>query len=152
MAQTTGQVPLACGQVEVSTDGSNWTDISGSAQSVSGTEQPRNVGEGYTLDGDAAVLAAGKLQPMDVVIQIIYTESDTEAYDIARAVHETACGAAYYIRWSPGGGDVGDDRITSGAGLVSNFQYPPMDAAAGGPIITSYTVRVPSVSVSTIAS
>jgi hypothetical protein len=152
MAQTTGQIPQACGKVEVSDDGNNWDDISGSAQSVVPAEQPRNVGEGYTLTGDTAVMAAGKLQPIDVVIQIIYTENDTEAYELARAIHETACGAAYYVRWSPGGGDVGDDRITSGSGLISSFQYPSMDATAGGPIITSYTVRVPSVATAAIAS
>lgn len=152
MAQTTGQIPMACGQVEVSTNGVDYSDISGSAMSVTPAEQARNVGEQYTLEGDTAVMAAGKLQPLDVVLQIIYTESDTEAYDRARAIHETACGVVYYIRWSPGGGDVGDDRITSGAGYVTSFQYPPMDATAGGPTITSYTIRVPSVTTAAIAS
>jgi len=110
------------------------------------------VGESYTFEGDTALIAGGKLQPLDVVVQIIYTESNTEAYELARAVHETACGGDYYIRWSPGGGDVGDDRITSGKGGVSSFQYAPMDATGSGPTLAGYTVRVPSVTTAAIAS
>jgi len=152
MAQTMGQIPLACGVLETSTDAATWYDVSGSAMSLVPSEQARNVGEGYTLEGDVAVIAGGKRQPIDLVVQVIYTESDTEAYERARAVHETACGGAYYIRWSPGGGDVGDDRLTSGKGVVSSFQYPQMDATAGGPIIAGYTVRVPSVTTAAITS
>jgi hypothetical protein len=152
MAQTTGQIPLACGQLEISSDGTNWTDVSGSVMSLSGTEQARNTGEGYTLDGDTAIVESGKRAPIELVIQCIYTESNTEVADLVRAEFEAACGDSLYVRWSPDGGSVGNDRLTSGAGEIVNFQYPPMDATAGGPIITSYTVRVPSVTTAAIAS
>ena len=152
MAQTTGQVPLACGKLEGSTNNADWTDLSGSAQSISGTEQGRNAGEGYTFEGDTAVIAAGKRTPIDLVVQVIYTESDTEAYDIVRAQFETACGGDYYIRWSPKGGDVGEDRLTTAKGILTSFTYPPMDATAGGPIIAGFTLHVPSVTTAAIAS
>jgi len=152
MAQTTDQIAQACGQVEISTDGSDWDDISGSVMSVTGAEQVRKVGEAWTLEGDGAVMAGGKLETIEVVLQIIYTEQATEAYELARTIFETACGGPVYVRWSPGGGDVGDDRITGGAGFIPNFQYPNIDATAAGPIITSMTIKVPTLSTAAIAS
>ena len=154
MAQTTSQVPMACGQLEISTDSCvNWSDISGEAQSLGGTEQARMSGEAYTLDGDTALLGGGKREPMELVVAIVYTESNTEAYDLVRAAFEAAgCGGGFCLRWSPAGGSAGDDRITTGEGILVSFTYPPMDAATGGPIMVGFVVKVAGTSTAIIAS
>jgi len=154
MAQTTGQVPLACGKLEISTDSCvTWTDISGEAQSLGGTEQARMSGEAYTLDGDTALIAGGKREPMELVAAIVYTEVNVEAYDLVRAAFEaTGCGGGFCLRWSPKGGSAGDDRITTGAGILVSFTYPPMDASAGGPIMAGFMVKVASTSTAVVAS
>jgi hypothetical protein len=153
MTQTTGHVALACGKLEISTNGSSWTDISGSSQGIDQAEQARNVGEAYTLDGDTALVAGGKRQPMDLVVNVVYTETDAEAYQVTRLIFEAAgCGSDFYVRWSPRGGLADHEQITSGKGILSNFKYPNMDASAGGPIMAGFTVRVPSLSTTIVAS
>ncbi|UCC74289.1 MAG: hypothetical protein JSV86_06960 [Gemmatimonadota bacterium] len=154
MGQATTQVPMACGKLEISTDScSTWTDISGEAQSVSGTEQTRMSGEAYTLTGDTALVAGGKKEPMELVFAIVYTEDDDDAYELVREHFETTgCGGDFCARWSPRGGEAGHERITTGEGILVNFTYPPMDASAGGPIMGGFTLKVGSVSTAIIAS
>jgi hypothetical protein len=130
-----------------------WTDISGEAQSLGGTEQTRISGEAYTLTGDTALVGGGKREPMELAVAIVYTETNTEAYEVARTAFEaTGCGGQVCLRWSPGGGDAGDERITSTAGILVSFTYPPMDASAGGPIMSGFTLKVPGTSTAVIAS
>lgn len=154
MAQTTNQVSIACGQLEISTDGSAWTDISGEAQSISQPEQTRMTGEAYTLDGDYALPGGGKRQPMEITATIIYTEVDAEAYQVTRNRFEltSSCGENFWIRYSPAGGSAGDERITSGPGYLISFLYPNMDASAGGVITCGFTVKVGYVTTAVIAS
>ena len=152
MTQTTGQLSMACGQIELSSDGITYTDISGSAQSITGVTQTRMSGEGYTQDGDTAVITGGKREPMTPTITAIYTEDDTEAWELARAEFEAACGDALYVRWSPGGGDVGDQRYYTPASEIISFDYPPLDAADGGPIKCTFQFKTPYVTTETISS
>lgn len=152
MAQTTDQVPLACGKLEISDDNVNWDDISGESQSLEGTEQARMSGEAYTLDGDTAILAAGKREPLELEVTIVYTETDAEAYETVRKLFEEACGGDIYLRWSPRGGDAGEEQLTTGKGIITSFTYPPMDASSGGPIMAGFTMRVGSVTTAIVAS
>ena len=106
MAQTTTAVSQACGQVEIGTDGSTWTDISGVTQSFTPGEQTSMSGEAYTLDGDTPIVRGGKREPMESVFVIVYTETDAEGYEQARAIFESSdCGNTIYVRYSPRGGD-----------------------------------------------
>lgn len=153
MPQTTNQVALGCGKLEISTDGSAWTDISGESQSIEGTEQTRISGELYTFDGDTALPGGGKREPMEIVVNIVYTEADAEAYETVREIFEgTGCDATLYLRWSPRGGSAGHEQITTGAGNIISFTYPMMDASAGGPILVGFTVKVGSVTTAIVAS
>jgi hypothetical protein len=154
MAQTTGQIPLACGKLEISTNSCvTWSDISGEAQSLGGAEQTRMSGEAYTLTGDTALIAGGKREPMELVFTIVYTEADTQAYQLARTAFEaTGCGGGFCARWSPGGGDAGDEQITTGSGVLVSFTYPDMDASAGGPIMAGFTLKVASTSTAVLTS
>jgi hypothetical protein len=145
---------MACGQLEISTNNCvTWTDISGEAQSLGGTEQTRMSGEAYTLTGDTALVGGGKREPMELVAAIVYTETNTEAYELVRTAFEaTGCGGDFCLRWSPAGGSIGDERVTTGAGILVSFTYPPMDAATGGPIMAGFTVKVASTSTTIIAT
>jgi hypothetical protein len=146
MAQTTDSFSNACGKVWISVGCTGvWTDISGTASQVSGTEQTRTSGEAYTFDGDAAIIGAGKRTPMNVAISIVYSEVAAEAYDLARAAFETACGQNVCVRWSPGAGVSGKDHISTCTGKITSFTYPPMDASAGGPIMAGFTIFTPCV-------
>jgi len=153
MAQTTNAVAMACGKLEISINNADWTDISGESQSVEGTEQTRISGEGYTFDGDTAIIKGGKREPLELTIVIVYTEEDSEAYEVAREIFETeGCGTDFYVRYSPRGGNAGDEQITTGTGSLISFTYPPMDATAGGPILAGFTVKAPSMITTIVAS
>jgi hypothetical protein len=143
MAQTTAQVSAVDAKVEVSAAGSVWTDISGSTNKVDIGPQDRAVGSQFTFDGDGAVLTYGKRQPVDVTVTAIYTETaSTEAFEFMRALHETTDGATCYLRWAPIGETVVGARseFSTGKGYIKSFQYPPVDAASGDPIVFSFTM------------
>ena len=152
MAQTTGAFPSAVGQVEISTDGAAWIDISGSTMSLDAPTQARMSGETYTLEGDTAIITAGKREPMELAFSIVYTEEDGEAFDEAQTIFETVGGDDAYARWSPGGGDAGDWQYTSGKGKLISFTYPPVNAETGDPIMAGFTVKVAAVSKAVISS
>jgi hypothetical protein len=153
MAQTTNQIPMACGSIEFSDgDCTSWTDISGESQSVSGTEQSRMSGEAYTLDGDTALVCGGKREPMELVFVIVYTEDNAEVYEEIRSRWEaTGCGTRICIRWSPLAGAAGAALLTA-SGILTSFTYPPIDAASGGCIMAGFTLKAPYITTTFVAT
>jgi hypothetical protein len=152
MTQTTNEMSGAAAQVEISTNGSVWTDISGHEQSVQLPPQTRASGVRYTHDGDTAVITFGKREPVEITVNILYTEEATDGFEVLRAQHETAGGGAVYLRWSPAGGSGGDFQYATGATKLSQFQYPPVDAEDAQPIAVSFAVMAASITKSTIAT
>lgn len=150
MAQTTGAISGKDLKIEVSSDGSTWTNISGSANSVNPGEQTRMTGETYTGDGAGAIITSGKREPMEVEVRIVYTETSGEAFATVKARHESADGSMY-LRYSPKGGQTGEYQYTSAtgdgvaaAGIVSGFTYPETDAGSGDPILAGFKLKVPA--------
>jgi hypothetical protein len=155
MPQTNDALPLACGLLELASDLNcvGWADISGSSQALSGLDQSRITDQAYTLDGDGAIVTSGKKEPMELVVEIVYTETAGEAFELVRAVWEApACGGRMCLRWSPGGGDIGDALYTTDRGYLISFTYPPLDATAGGPIMAGFTLKVGEVTRSIVAT
>jgi hypothetical protein len=141
MAQTTAQVPNVDCMIEYSPDNSAWVDLSGTTNKIDIGPQDRAVGSAFTFDGDGAVLTYGKRQPIDITFTIIYTETaTTEAFEVLRARHETTDGAVVYFRWAPIGTGTGKNEYNTGIARLKSFQYPPVDAGTGDPILTSFTV------------
>lgn len=152
MPQTTGAYSQACSAVEVSLDGVTWTDVSGSTQSVGGTEQGKMSGEAYTFDGKGPIIKGGKFEALDLTFAIVYSEVLTEAYEIARGVFEQdGCEDELYVRWVPSGGVVGTNQLTT-HGPMTQFTYPAMDASDAAPIMGGFTVRVGEITTAAIAS
>ena len=158
MAQTTAQVTQSCGKVEINVDADcpgsgSWVDISGETQSIGGTEQSRMVGDAFTLDGDVALIGAGKREPLDLTFVLIYTETDAEAYEQVRLIFETTgCGALLCVRYSPRGGDAGEEQLTTRRGVLTAFTYPALDASAGGVILGGFTLHTPALDTAIVAS
>jgi hypothetical protein len=152
MAQTTAEVWGGGAKVEISTDGTSYTDISGHATQVSGTTQNRATGEVYTFDGDTAIITGGKLQPLDVTVSTVYTETTTDAFTVAMTEFQTAGGDPLYVRWSPDGGDGGDFQFATGACEITSFDFPEVASDNAGPVLTSFTVRAPSITKSNVAT
>ena len=155
MAQTTAQVSKGCGKVEVALDGLGvtFTDISGVAMTVSDVEQTKISGEAYTIEGDGALIGVSKREPMEITVGIIYTETDAEGYEILREHWETAgCNNPIWLRWSPRGGDAGDEQLTTGKGFMTSFTYPDLDASSGDPISCGFKIKCGTVTTTIVAS
>lgn len=152
--QTTGAVPQSCGIIEISTDNVTWTPISGESNTLEQPEQTRMVGEARTLAGELPIVKGGKREAFDIVVKIIYTETDAEAYQQIRAIFEqSGCAAGeMYLRYSPRGGSADHERITSDKGILTSFLYPNLNAEEAGPIMAGFTLRIGGFTTTVISS
>lgn len=145
MAQTVDYLSLTDGDIEVAAASSGtWVNISGSANSIDAPEQPRMVADDYTLDGDTAVITTGKREPMDIVVNALYTEHATETWETIRPWFQT--GARVDLRWSPKGiGAVTRNVFTALNVPITSLVYPGLNASEANPARLTFTVRAPFV-------
>lgn len=139
MAQITGAVSSADVKIEVSTNGSTWTNVSGAAGTVEPSGGNKITSESYTFDGDDPIVTTGKNEPFEMKITAVYTEGASDLFEIARPVYES--GGAFYVRYSPKGGATGDFQYTTAAGRLTDLTYPSTDASSADPIQTGITWR-----------
>lgn len=139
MAQITGADSARNAKIEVSTDGSAWTDISGAANTLSVSGGGRATGETYTFSGDNAIVTVGKSQPADITCTFVYTEGGSDAF--ATLITPWENGSDVWIRWWPKGGQTGEFGFTSGPGKLSSFTYPGADAGSAAPLMGGFTLH-----------
>lgn len=156
MAQTTGVVRLRAAKLEVSTNGSSWTDISGSSVGHDAPEQTRETESQATLGSTAPIILGGNLSSVTITVNGLYTEVTGEGFPVVLAAHEDD--GALYLRYSPKGGASGDFMYTTAsdagvatAGTITSFVYPASDAEATGAARYAFTVEAPKLLKSVIA-
>lgn len=152
MAQTTGAMSAVANKVEISANGSSWTDISGFGTSVESSELERQSGESYTFDGDTAIVTYGKLGPIDVTVNGLFTEGTGDPFEVVRGYAQAAGGSTVYVRWSPAGGTAGKFQFATSASKVTTFKFPDVDASSGDPVPFTFTVRAASITKSVVSS
>jgi hypothetical protein len=148
MAQTTTAQSGAAGLVEFSTNGSSWTDISGSIKMVDPGEGTRQSGEDFTLSGDYAIITGGKFSPLEISATGLWTPTSGEAFAVVEAAYIAK--SSGYIRWSPQGGSSGQKRYTSDAGVITGFLWPKVDASDAKPVPAGFKLKTPKITESTI--
>jgi len=144
-----GEMSFAKTKVEISTNGTTWTDISGAATAVSVSGGDRQTGEAYPLNADVAVITTGKRDPIEVTVKALYTEGTSDAYETVRGAYEG--GTSLYVRWSPAGGGTGKFQYATDAGIVTNAVYPTGESSGGDPVMFEFTVKTPKVTKSVVA-
>jgi hypothetical protein len=149
MAQTTGAIAQAGFKVEVSTDGSSWTDVSGTAATVAADGGEIKVGNQHTAEGDqAVVVSSNKAEPITLTAKALYTEAVGEAWAVVDAVYRAA-DKRIYMRYSPAGGNEGDLRFVTAVGGVAaavplvSCLPPEMDAGGEDPAMFEFSVMTP---------
>lgn len=143
MAQTTGAYTGAAATVSIYVSAA-YVDISGSSQSIDVTTATVVTGDAYTFDGNFAITTVGKYEPVEVKVNILYTETAAEAFQYVRALFEAR--TATQLKWLPGGAASGSDQYeTKTVGYVTAMDYPPIDASSAGPVMVSFTVRAPGI-------
>lgn len=144
MAQTTNVYTGAAATVSIKVAAGSYVDISGSSQSVDAVTATVTTGDAYTFDGDYAITTVGKFEPVEIKVNILYTEVSTEAFLTAQGAF--AARSLVQIKWIPGGSAAGSDTYESKAnGYITSLDYPPIDATSAGPLMVSFTVRAPGI-------
>ena len=158
MAQTTSGFTVANAKIEVSTDGSSWTNISGSASKleISGGEQM--TGEKQTADGSAPIVVpSNKVSATTVKASIVYTETSGEAFPTVWARYSGSTKTIYF-RYSPRGGSSGQKRYFSADDAGSAFACPIIaclppntDADSGDVSVTEFPLMMPKLAQEAVA-
>jgi|SRR5581483_11778806 len=143
MAQTTGGMAGAAAQIEMSTNGSSWTDISGFANSVEPDGGDRDIGSVFTFDGDTPILTSGKRKEMTIKANIVYTEGGSEAFETYRQAYEN--NTRFYLRWTPAGNTSGKFQFISSAGFAKSAPYPGVKADDADALLFEGDIVVASV-------
>ena len=138
MAQTTGAMSGVSVAVSYSNDGTNFTDISGSVNSVTPSGGGRQSGEAYSFDGDHAVVGSGKREPLEIEVNSIYTELAGEAFVVAWTEFDADDGDSFWLRWV---NTSGGDTYTSDTGILLSCLPPSAEAAPGDPLAASLTLK-----------
>jgi len=137
-------------KVEISTDNSNWTDISGYSNNIDPGDMVRMDGEAFNFSADKGEVTTGKLAIREISLDILYTEGASDVADSIRDAIEA--NTPYYLRWSPQGGSTGELRYTSDAGKWISVNDPSGQADSPDPAILTAVFKTPFVTKSTISA
>lgn len=158
MSQTTNALPEAGYIVEISTNGSTWTDVSGSNTTVENGGGEMGVAESHTAEGrEAIVKSTGKVSPRELKFKSLYTDTSGESFALLWAIFISAT-PNVYVRYSPAGGAASTKRFVTAVGgsaaavPMSTCTPPDGDANGDGLMLFEWGVKTPDVLQETIAS
>jgi len=115
-------------KVEISNNGTSWTDISGNVNSVEVSGGDRKIAEVFALGADYPVLVAGPRESLTIKVRVIYNESTSGAWETLRGYYEN--GSTVYLRFTPRGAGSGNFIFTSDPGYIKSFTYPGGEAGS----------------------
>jgi hypothetical protein len=144
--QTTTAINVVDAVVELSTNGTSWTNVSGSTNKVEISPQTADSGMAASLEGQYKIVRAGKYNPVDITVTILFTETAAEAYAILHGQKEVA-GRPLYLRYTPGGYDgvyrwyTADSNGAKAAARIVEFPYPGADAENAGPHLVVFKLQ-----------
>jgi hypothetical protein len=128
-------------KVEISTNGSTWTDVGGFSNTIEVDGGDRETEGTSTFDGDTKIVTAGKRNPLTVKLKVVYTEGVSDPVEVARAAYENA--TPLYIRWSPKGGTTGNFQYYTDAGFVKNPVLPAGDSSSAEAVLVEINLETP---------
>jgi hypothetical protein len=149
MAQTTDYTTMRNVKVEISTDNTNWTNISGEFNSIENSGGEIGTGEVYTAEGDYPLVGIGKIALMESKLKVVYVETSGSAWNAFWDAYKN--GTPIYVRYSPKGGNSGNKLFTSGKGFVTSPIMPAGEVSNGAPVTCELTFKHPGFTSSIIA-
>lgn len=149
MAQTSVAYSMKNCRLEISTNGTTWTDISGFSNEVSWDGGERDTEGTPTFDGDTKLLTTGKRDLVTVTAKVVYTEGASDPVNTAQSAFEAD--TDLYLRWSPRGGSSGQRMYTTSAGRVKKPTFPQGATDSASAILVEIQLVTPNVTVSTVA-
>jgi hypothetical protein len=125
------------------------TDMSGFASSVELGGFETQTGEGYTVNGDTAIMTVGKHGTGDVTVKSIYTEKDTDPtkklFDAKTAKKRVK------ITWYPKGNAVGNWKWETDYGYLTSVLGGGGEASSADPLMTEIVLKTAKITPTTIA-
>lgn len=145
MSQTTAAVNGVASQVFIKVGAGLYVDMSGATQSVDAATATVMNSDTYTFDGANALILLGKYEPVDVTVNILYTEVlTTEPFMVVQAAF--AAKSTVQIKWLPKGAALGANTIeTAVTGFITSIDFPAIDASSADAVMVSFTVRCPGI-------
>lgn len=140
---------MKANKVEISTNGTTWTNVTSLANSISVDGGERMTEDLFVFGADVAEVLAGPREPLEVTLRVVYTEGTNEAWETIRQQYES--GGPLYIRWSPLGGTTGKFQFTTDAGVITSFGYPAGESGSANPVLCEVTIRTPKITKSVVA-
>ena len=138
--------------VELSTNGTSWTDFSDYLTVVEGPEMTRMSGEAYVFGEDIAVMTGGKREPVEVQLRGVYVESTatTNPFSFVWAEFTADCGYTVHVRWSPAGCTTAHQvfstaTATTDVAEMTSLTLPGGSADDGSPILWAAVIRAPTI-------
>lgn len=122
MAQATNAMSWANAKIEISTNGSSWTAISGFTNSLQVGGGERAMGEFFTGDADYPIVTSGKRSMIELTVKVVYSEGAGEAFSVVLDAYQN--NTNIWLRWSPAGGTTGQFQFTTGKGWVTAPAFP----------------------------
>ena len=126
------QCPL--GLVEISEDGTAWSDISAFTRRIDPGERSRPVAIFKTLDG-IPKSCIGPADPVDIELEFLYSDADTEPYAIIRGAHYDETPLS--IRWKTASST---KQWTAADVTVPTFDEPEINADSTDGVFTLVTL------------
>ena len=126
--------------LQISTNGSAWTDLSDSAtvEILTGAAL-RPLTYLYPRGQDVAIIVPGRRPPLKLVITYNYTDAAVD--NTIRAAYEAA--SAFYIRYAPRGNATGNFLYTSSAGIITTPPIPEGQRHSGTVVLNRFTFEAP---------
>jgi len=151
MAQTTAAINGVASTVSIKVGAGSYVDMSGATQSVDAATATVMNSDTYTLDGSGAIILLGKYEPIDVTVNILYTETITvEPFMVAQGAF--AAKTAVQVKWVPRGSGSGANTIeTAATGYITSIDYPAVDASSADALMVSFVVRCPAITYTDVA-
>jgi hypothetical protein len=145
MAQTTAAINGAAATVSIKVAAGSYVDISGSSQSIDAATATIQNSSTYTIDGSNGIILVGKYEPVEVKVNILYTEvTSTEAFMLAQGAF--AAKSAVQIKWVPKGAASGANTIeTMATGYITSLDYPAVTSENADALMVSFTVTTPGI-------
>ena len=150
MALPTGILSSCTMCVELSTDGTTWTDFSDYLTVMEPAPVTRDTAEESTFGEDVMATAVGHKNPVEVTLRSVYTDATatTNPFAYIWGQWTTNCGGALAVKWSPAGCTTGNQSFAtaSATGHYSRLisQTPPAGNAGDAAVLVwEAIVRAP---------
>jgi len=127
MPQTTGHITSKNVELELSTDGENWTHIDCSSGAVTPSGGVTMTGSTHVFCEHLPLIGAGNIEPTTLGIRLVYTEVENESCDLIDGFRVNQ--ALVWLRYRPKGAESGAWEFT-GQGYFITPITPAADATS----------------------